>query len=644
MSSNKVLFAKLQRQISAVYLGIFACLFLSVSANANENQFELFVQKAINLQIANDEKWIKLLHYEGNKSNPSGLQSAISSTEFFLSESGNIDPFSELRETIRGVFKEQGLDKDSHPQCRFPARYLWLDKVLNFDQLSIPKAKCEAYDKWAIGGNVDSISLLYATGYLGNPASYYGHTLLKFNSRHKLQSKLLDVSVNYGAIVPSDEDPISYIVKGMLGGYGGGFSHIEFYFHNHNYGELELRDVWEYELGFSNTEVQLMVAHLWELMGQKNTYYFFRKNCAYRIAEILELADGLKIIPEDHPWVFPQTIATKLNEHVQNESALVQGIKYHPSRQSRLYARYDQLNDQEKTVVATAVHNINILNTSEYNRLNSRSKLNVLQVLEDYFQFADGSKDSLSDTKKTRYAKVLAKHFELPVMPYSPSSYEAIAPHKGRSPGMLRIGYVSHQSQHEGALIVIRPSYYDVLDGGNGNVANSALTMFDTKLIYQDDGFYLRYLDVVSIESVNSGKTGLPKDTGLSWKIKLGAEQQSLKCDSCLVARFQGDIGYAKDIGMNNVVGTYIGTGLQNNRNGYGAMYGKSTWFANAKASKRLKVRAQAEYRYHLDSKEKNEDVYLLEARYELNKNWDLRFQFEKNKSEEYTLSVGYYW
>jgi hypothetical protein len=162
-------------------------------------------------------------------------------------------------------------------------------------------------------GDIDSISLLYATGYLGNPASYYGHTLLKFNSSHKLQSKLLDVSVNYGAIVPSGENPLSYIFKGMLGGYDGGFSHIEFYFHNHNYGELELRDIWEYELGFSNADVQLMVAHLWELMGKKNTYYFFRKNCAYRIAEILELAGDLKIIPDDRPWVFPQTIAAKLN-------------------------------------------------------------------------------------------------------------------------------------------------------------------------------------------------------------------------------------------------------------------------------------------------------------------------------------------
>jgi hypothetical protein len=313
MYSRKAFFTSLQRQISLVYLNFCVCLFLSVSANASENQFELFAQKVINLQIFSNEKWIKLLHYEENKSNPSGLQSAISSDNFFLSEYGNIDPVSELRETIRGVFQEEDLDKSSHPQCRFRARYLWLNEVLDFDPLSMPKAKCEAYNKWAMEGDIDSISLLYATGYLGNPASYYGHTLLKFNSSHKLQSKLLDVSVNYGAIVPSGENPLSYIFKGMLGGYDGGFSHIEFYFHNHNYGELELRDIWEYELGFSNADVQLMVAHLWELMGKKNTYYFFRKNCAYRIAEILELAGDLKIIPDDRPWVFPQTIAAKLN-------------------------------------------------------------------------------------------------------------------------------------------------------------------------------------------------------------------------------------------------------------------------------------------------------------------------------------------
>lgn len=644
MRCYKTFFIGLQRWINFVCLGFCACLFFSASVSASASQLELFIQKAINLKIYDSEKWVKLLHYEENKFHPSGLESAISSTDFFLSKYGNIDPVSELKETIRGLFQEQGLDKDSHPQCRFRARYLWLNEVLGFDRLPMPKAKCEAYDKWSMGGDVDSISLLYATGYLGNPASYYGHTLLKFNSSHKPQSKLLDVSVNYGAIVPPDEGPLSYIFKGMLGGYDGGFSHIGFYFHNHNYGELELRDIWEYELGFSNAEVQLMVAHLWELMGKKNTYYFFRKNCAYRIAEILELADGIKIIPEDRPWVFPQTIATNLGEHVHNESALVKAIKYHPSRQSRLYTRYDKLNDQEKIVVEAAAYDVNALNTSEYDGLNTGSKLKVLEVLEDYFQFSDGSKDSLSRTKKVRYAKVLEKHFDLPVVPSASPLYEAIAPHKGRSPGMLRVGYVGNQSLNEGASIVIRPSYYDVLDGGDGHVANSALTMFDTKLVYQGDDLYLRYLDVVSIESVNNGKTGLPKDTGLSWKIKLGAEQQNLRCDSCLVARFQGDIGYTKDIGMNSVVGTYIGTGLQNNRNGYGAMYGKSTWFANIRVSEKLKARVQSEHRFHFDSKEKIENLYGLEARYQLDKNWDLRFQFEKNKAEEYTLSIGYYW
>jgi hypothetical protein len=106
-------------------------------------------------------------------------------------------------------------------------------------------------------------------------------------------------------------------------------------------------------------------------------------------------------------------------------------------------------------VVEAAAHNINALNTNEYDRLNTRSKLNVLEVLEDYFQFADSSKDSLNSTKKVRYAKVLAKHFELPVLPSVSSSYASIAPHKGRSPGMIRVGYVGNRSLNGGAQLLL---------------------------------------------------------------------------------------------------------------------------------------------------------------------------------------------
>ncbi len=493
-------------------------------------------------------------------------------------------------------------------------------------------------------GSIHSISLLYATGYLGNPASYYGHTLLKFNQADNLQSSLLDVSVNYGAIVPAGEDPVSYIVKGVFGGYEAGFSHVEFYFHNHNYGELELRDVWEYELNLGQEDVDLIVAHLWELMGKKNTYYFFRQNCAYRIAEILELAGGVDVIPDNRPWTFPQTILSNLNRQSHGDTSLVASIKYHPSRQSRLYGKYARLTSGEQRATERIADDIEYLSSPDISRLSLPSQHAVMGVLEDYYQYGFELDSADQEQHRNDYNRVLTQHFTLPVVDEVSPEYDPDPPHDGRPPGRFGLGIVHNSEQGEAVAIHLRPSYYDALDGGVAHVPYSALTMLGGKLLYGSDGLYLRYLDFIAIESVAGAVTGLPGDQGKSWKIRAGLEQQNLSCDSCLVARLQGDLGIARGLGEHGVFGGYLGAALQNNRDGYGSLYGKASVFANVKLSDRFNMKLETEYRSHLDSRQGNEVVHLLEMRHALSERWDIRFQYEKNKAEEQTLSIGYYW
>jgi len=75
--------------------------------------------------------------------------------------------------------QEAAPDPDDHPQCRFPARRQWLAERLGGH--SFPFQPCPKYERWTRSAAVESVSIVFATGYLGNPASYYGHTLLKFN-------------------------------------------------------------------------------------------------------------------------------------------------------------------------------------------------------------------------------------------------------------------------------------------------------------------------------------------------------------------------------------------------------------------------------------------------------------------------------
>jgi hypothetical protein len=124
----------------------------------------------------------------------------------------------------------------------------------------------------------------------------------------------------------------------------------------------------------------------------------------------------------------------------------------------------------------------------------------------------------------------------------------------------------------------------------------------------------------------------------------LGAEQQNLSCDNCLVARFQGDMGLAKHLSKNAVVGVNVGGAIQNNRGGYGSLYAKTSVFTHIRLSAETNFRATYENRAHIDSSEGNETVYAFEGRHSLSRNMDLRLLVERNKATEYTLALGYYW
>jgi len=451
--------------------GLF-CLPSLASADSRLTALEKILVEVENKGFAKGNSWLRLGLYERDSSSDTGWKSAVHSKTFFFAERGSTNPVDELNATIRAFSEPVGDNPDLHAQCLFKGRYTWLLSRLKSKVDAFPLVECALFKKWTKDVAVDSISLLYATGYLGNPASFYGHTLLKFNSASASRSSLLDVSVNYGAIVPPNEGPITYILKGVFGGYDAGFSHIQYYFHTHNYGELELRDIWEYELSLTQPQVDLIMGHLWELLGKKYRYYFFRKNCAYRMAEILELIDGLEIIPRKHPYVYPQTIVTKLTQATLNGRSAVSAVKYYPSRQSRLYHKYEQLNNIEKKVMKDAALDIAVLADDRYQNMDVASKQATLETLGDYFQFSSDL-DKASTEVRSNYRQVLSERFKLPAGNVFTSIKGTKPPHEGRRPSFVQLSGVSNQALNEGLAVTIRPSYYDALDGGSGHVDNS---------------------------------------------------------------------------------------------------------------------------------------------------------------------------
>ena len=215
--------------------------------------------------------WLSLIHHEKGIFTAS---SEVTSPSFFLAISGQTDPEAELKATI------EAFTKTPTAQCRFPARKLWLNSVM--PNVLFPVANCPEYQQYIQAFTADSVSVVYASGYLGNPASMYGHVLLKFNASGK--TELLDNTFSYGAMVPDSDNKLVYIYKGITGGYQGHFANQKYHHQNLAYSETELRDLWEYKLRLPKEKVEFLLAHLWELENTSMTYYFFKQNCGYQLA------------------------------------------------------------------------------------------------------------------------------------------------------------------------------------------------------------------------------------------------------------------------------------------------------------------------------------------------------------------------
>lgn len=621
----------------------FLAFALFLSAATNSNSATLVRDTDSTVSLSQHPVWLRLLHYEPKLVLSGRLRSAVVSPDFFLAPDGASNPDSELAATLDALYLPPGPDPDSHAQCRFPARYLWLKQ--HFDLRGEPTVACHQYNEFSSGNKIDSVSLVLATGYLNNPASFYGHTLLKFNAEGQ-STGLLDESLNYGAIIPGDPNPLAYVVKGIFGGYEGGFTHIRYYFHNHNYGENELRDLWEYELNLTSEESAFVAAHAWEMIGKRYDYYFLRRNCGYRIGKLLEIVPRLEVVPDNYVYTIPQALVQKLQESNLHDQSLVNAVIYHPSRQSRFYMGFAALDAEERKVLTRTVETGTSFQNPDFDGLPIDSKRAVLDVTMDYYQYLAATEQDANPQLAPPYYRALAMRYQLPVgardtKPLHPDSLND-SPHLGRKPSLVRFG-IHNGSEDTGLSLTLRPAYYDALDAGPSHLSFSRLSMAEVALTSIDGTTRLRHIDLINIESVRPSRTGLPGDGGNAWMLRAGAERQQLDCDNCLVSRLQADRGWTRLLGQRVVTALYGGGALQENRHDQGHGFLRLTMTTTAYFGN-FNFGGRFELRRHTDGNAGEEMVALGTLRYQLSESQEMRFSYEHNRSSEASLSIGFYW
>jgi len=390
-------------------------------------------------------------------------------------------------------------------------------------QLTWPKeqpASCPKFSKFNQQGNIHSISLIFATGYFSNPASFYGHVLLKFNNQFNTlhQIELLDQSINYGAIVPKNENSLIYVLKGLFGGYDAAFSHDVFYRQNHIYIENELRDLWEYQLNLSQEQVNQLIYHAWELMGIRFQYYFLNKNCAYAMADLLELVIDTPLKSNSPIWALPIDLFNNLTNNKKQASSLVSDIRYLPSRQNQFYQHFHKLNSEQKQELKK-IANDPYFSFSNLSNLSESSQIKIINALLDYYTFLQLDDDD-SKMAKERKKRLFIHRIQLQSKTPNQSEINTTQPPtNGPLPLMLRVGF-QQQKQHSAHLLLsTRLSYYDLLNLEAGRLPNTQLTTLELQLTLEKERLRFQQLDIFNIQNLNVSQSGLDKEGGLAWKV-----------------------------------------------------------------------------------------------------------------------------
>ena len=153
--------------------------------------------------------------------------SPVTQTGFFLSPDGARDAAAELRALVSRLNQPAtNQAPNDHPACRFPARVLWLRSQLPLQAAAWPQPACPDLDTWLQALDTAAITLVFASDYLNNPSSMFGHTLLRLDARTQTDdTRLLAYAINYSAQTATSNG-LEFAVQHVFGdsGFGTGIN------------------------------------------------------------------------------------------------------------------------------------------------------------------------------------------------------------------------------------------------------------------------------------------------------------------------------------------------------------------------------------------------------------------------------------
>ena len=586
------------------------------------------IDQGLQAKLAGEREWHLLLHYR--KDLLGGQTSEQDDPGFFMSLDGKTDPQAELDATLKQFFSDELVGRSKQPaQCAFIARYEWLRNRLRFDETRLPPMACERFERWFADFEAQSITLIFPSAFLNNPASMFGHTLLRVDQRGQTDStRILAYTINYAADVPPDAG-MAYPIRGIFGGYSGYFSTIPYYLKVQEYRDIENRDIWEYRLNFTEHQVRRFLMHAWELGNASFDYFFFKENCSYHLLALLDYADpALHLTDEFLFWTVPADTVRL----IASKPGLVSGIAYRPSRSNVIRRKRESLPAAERELAHRIAQDLGELTSPAFVQLGLTKQAFLLDLASDYLRYRIDTADEPPPELKERNRAVLTARSQLRI----PSQEFTVVPfakqpelgHK-TSRASVGAGWRNDDTFEE---VTVRAGYHDLLDPEVGYTPDAQIELASVSLRHYNrvDQTRIERATLANVLSLS------PIDSVFhapSWKINAGMNTIRFgSCQLCSNGVLNGGIGAAVEshllkrevvFAFAEAEANYSRAYEENHRVGGGGTVGLL-----ADLTDRWKLMASGTYlRYALG--DKSDDIrWFVGSRYTLAQNWALRLEY----------------
>lgn len=429
---------------------------------------------------AHSKEWLKLLHYK--KSPLGGYTGLVDSRDFYADENGRYNPENELETEIK-LF-----NADDKIKCEFPARFEWLkEKKLVKGNLE----KCTEYQSFMNDIKPNGITLLFTNAFMSNPASLFGHTLIRIDTSRK-GTQMLAHGSNFGANSGEDSGFV-YAMKGLFGGYHGGYVVSPYWDVINLYNNIENRDIWEYHLNLSHKEEMMFVNHLYEMKNALIRYFFLTKNCSYMILELIEaVRPELDLTSGYNYWAIPlDTLKT-----IKKVPGLVDKVNYRPARYTKLRAQINNMDKEQYKAFYKGIKKHN----HDMEKLAKDKQPLVLEAEYQYFQYMyTAGEMELKDYRKNSFA-VLRKRSAMPAVQELKMQGEDPSLSHSSAQIMFESGVYNHKSYEQ---INIRPAYTALTDDNFGLIKGAGISVFEAQIRYYNQLHKLLFqrLDILKIAS-----------------------------------------------------------------------------------------------------------------------------------------------